>query len=182
VSEEYTRRQVIGQLASTAAATALRPLAPLVPTGGGAKRVIVVGAGLAGLCAAYELAALGHDVSILEAQERPGGRVQTLRAPFTDDLYAEAGASRIPTSHDLTLGYVRVFGLPVVPFEPVDPPSIRYAYGSRARVLPGAPCARTVRLPLDAHCPDHDRAAVIAPQTCRRSGCARSASSFKSLA
>ena len=138
-AEGYTRRQVIGQLASTAAATAMRPLAPLAATGQGAKRVIVIGAGLAGLCAAYELTALGHDVSILEAQERPGGRVQTLRAPFTDDLYAEAGASRIPTSHDLTLGYVRAFGLPVVPFEPVDLPSIRYAYGSRALALPGAP-------------------------------------------
>src|SRR4029450_5118020 len=85
----YTRRHVIGQLAWTAAGTAMRPLAPLVASGRCAKRVIVVGAGLAGLCAAYELAALGHDVSILEAQERPGGRVQTLRAPFTGDLYAE---------------------------------------------------------------------------------------------
>ena len=135
----YSRRQVIGQLAWTAAGTALRPLAPLVASGRSAKRVIVVGAGLAGLCAAYELAALGHDVSILEAQERPGGRVQTLRAPFTDGLYAEAGASRIPTSHDLTLGYASRFELPVVPFEPVDVPSIRYAYKNRARVVPGAP-------------------------------------------
>ena len=137
--EGYTRRQAIGQLASTAAAIAMGPLAPVVGSRQHAKRVIVVGAGLAGLCAAYELAALGHDVSILEAQERPGGRVQTLRAPFTGDLYAEAGASRIPTSHDLTLGYARRFGLPVAPFEPVDLPSIRYAYKSRAQVVPGAP-------------------------------------------
>lgn len=110
----YTRRQVIGQLAWTAAGTAMRPLAPLVASGRSPKRVILVGAGLAGLCAAYELAALGHDVSILEAQERPGGRVQTLRTPFTGDLHAEAGASRIPTSHDLTLGYARRFGYPWV--------------------------------------------------------------------
>jgi len=90
------------------------------------KRVIVVGAGIAGLCAAYELSALGHDVTMLEAQNRPGGRVHTVRAPFADGLYAEAGASRIPTSHDLTLGYARLFGLPLVPFAPAHIPSIRY--------------------------------------------------------
>jgi monoamine oxidase len=103
------------------------------------KRVIVVGAGLAGLCAAYELGALGHDVTVLEAQTRPGGRVQTLRDPFDDGLFAEAGASRIPASHDLTLAYVRKFGLTLVPFEPAAVTSIRYAYGQRSRILPGAP-------------------------------------------
>jgi monoamine oxidase len=65
----------------------------------------------------------------------PGGRVRTLRAPFADGLYAEAGASRIPTSHDLTLGYARLFGLPLVPFGPSDIPSIRYAYGQRTTVV-----------------------------------------------
>jgi monoamine oxidase len=100
------------------------------------KRVIVVGAGLAGLCTAYELCALGHDVTVLEAQTRPGGRVQTLRDPFDDGLFAEAGASRIPSSHDLTLGYARMFGLTLIPFEPANVPSIRYAYRQRSRIEP----------------------------------------------
>ncbi len=56
------------------------------------RRVIVVGAGLAGLATAYELTEAGHDVTILEARNRAGGRVYTLRAPFADGLYAEAGA------------------------------------------------------------------------------------------
>ena len=65
-----------------------------------------MGAGLAGLSAAYELDRAGHDVVVLEAQVRPGGRVQTLRSPFSDGLYAEAGAARIPDNHHLTLrGY-----------------------------------------------------------------------------
>lgn len=55
-------------------------------------KVIVIGAGLAGLAAAHELVALGHTVTVLEAQNRPGGRVYTLRKPFADGLYAEAGA------------------------------------------------------------------------------------------
>ena len=110
----------------------------LLATTSAAKRVIVVGAGIAGLCAAYELSGLGHDVTVLEAQKVPGGRVHTLRAPFADGLYAEAGASRIPTSHDLTLGYARLFGLPLVPFAPSDVPSIRYAYGQRTKIAPKA--------------------------------------------
>jgi monoamine oxidase len=57
-------------------------------------------------------------VTILEAQLRPGGRVLTLREPFSDALYAEAGAARIPDNHDLTLHYVRHFGLTLVPFLP----------------------------------------------------------------
>ena len=82
------------------------------------KKVLVVGAGLAGLVAGYELNRAGHDVTILEAQFRPGGRVQTLREPFSDGLYAEAGAARIPDNHDLTLHYVKHFGLTLVPFFP----------------------------------------------------------------
>jgi monoamine oxidase len=50
--------------------------------------VLVLGAGLAGLAAAYELASAGHAVTVIEARARPGGRVQTLREPFTDGLYA----------------------------------------------------------------------------------------------
>src|SRR5690349_13458497 len=56
------------------------------------RKVIVIGAGLAGLAAAYELNKRGHEVTVLEAQSRPGGRVHTLREPFADGLYAEAGA------------------------------------------------------------------------------------------
>lgn len=132
----YTRRQAVERLASAAAAMATGGLlVPLRAGGGVKKRVIVIGAGLAGLCTAFELDALGHDVVVLEAQARPGGRVHTLRSPFSDGLYAEAGASRIPTSHDLTLAYARLFGLRLVPFEPRDLPFIRYAYRQRAKVL-----------------------------------------------
>lgn len=83
-----------------------------------AKKIIVAGAGLAGLVAAHELTQAGQEVAILEARPRPGGRVLTLREPFPDGLHAEAGASRIHATHDLTLKYARSFGLELVPFYP----------------------------------------------------------------
>src|SRR5689334_21544924 len=82
---------------------------------GARKRVVVLGAGLAGLVAAYELKHQGHDVVVLEAQNRVGGRVLTCRE-FAPSLYAEFGAMRIPRSHDLTLKYCAKFNLPLTPF------------------------------------------------------------------
>src|SRR5262245_57587919 len=74
---------------------------------GAPKRVVIIGAGLAGLAAGYELTQAGHEVTILEARTRPGGRVYTLRQPFSDGLYAEAGALFIPNHHTYTMKYVR---------------------------------------------------------------------------
>ena len=101
---------------------------------GRAKRVIVVGAGLAGLSAAYELSRVGHDVRVIEAQTRPGGRVLTLREPFADGLYAEAGAARIPADHNLTLKYVRLMNLPLEPMYPSSGAFVVYEKGNRTEI------------------------------------------------
>ncbi|HTF61226.1 MAG TPA: FAD-dependent oxidoreductase [Edaphobacter sp.] len=88
---------------------------------GNARRVLILGAGLSGLVAAYELVRAGHVVTVLEAQSRPGGRVHTLRNPFSDGLYAEAGAGRVPINHEWTYKYIREFGLTT---EPISPPHL----------------------------------------------------------
>ena len=75
------------------------------------KKIIVVGAGMAGLVAGYELQRAGHDVRILEARERVGGRILTLREPFSNGLYAEAGAMRLPSTHKLVQAYIQKLGL-----------------------------------------------------------------------
>src|SRR5215813_3777312 len=100
---------------TTAAAAFLPPGARSFPVHsrrrGPATKVIVVGAGLAGLSAGYELTQAGHNVTILESQTRPGGRACSIRQPFSDNLYAEAGATSIAETNDLTIKYARLFGL-----------------------------------------------------------------------
>lgn len=75
------------------------------------RKVIVLGAGLAGLCAAHELSRSGHEVTVLEAHARPGGRIRTMREPFADGLYAEAGAVDYSDGFPHFVRYVKEFGL-----------------------------------------------------------------------
>ena len=101
------------------------PFKPLKPTGN-RKRVVILGAGLAGMAAAYELGKVGYDCTILEARSRAGGRCWTLRGgdkvtetsgitqtvPFDQGLYFNPGPARIPQEH-VTLDYCKELGVPV---------------------------------------------------------------------
>ncbi len=96
------------------------------------KKVLIVGAGIAGLTAAWLLHKAGHEVLVIEANaNRIGGRIKTFRydpkhrpedaAPFKDPrLSAEAGAMRIPSTHPLTLSLVDMLGLKRRQFYNVD--------------------------------------------------------------
>jgi monoamine oxidase len=99
-------------------------------------RVLVLGAGLAGLSAATELDRAGFDVLILEARTRAGGRVYTLREPFSDGLYAEVGAARIQDSHAFTMRYVKEFNLALDPFFPTEGSAVVRVAGKRFLVPP----------------------------------------------
>jgi monoamine oxidase len=102
------------------------------------KRVVIVGAGLAGLSAGFELRKAGHHVTILEAQQRVGGRVYTLRDPFTEGLYAEVGAMRIPRAHTLTMAYIERFGLKTNDFTMDNPNAYYYMGGRKVRASEAA--------------------------------------------
>lgn len=80
------------------------------------KRIVIVGAGMAGLVSASLLKEAGHHVTILEGSDRIGGRVMTLRSPFYGGQYMEAGAMRIPSTHVLTLEYIAKHRLPLQEF------------------------------------------------------------------
>ena len=97
------------------------------------KKVVIVGAGLAGLAAGYELKRAGHTPVILEAQQRVGGRVYTLREPFMEGLYAEVGAMRIPRCHSLTMAYIEKFGLKTNDFTMDNPNAYYYIGGQKFR-------------------------------------------------
>lgn len=98
------------------------------------KKIIVVGAGMAGLPAAYELKRAGHEVTVIEAQQRVGGRLQTYREPFSDGLYAEAGGMRLPKSHTLTMAYVDKFKLKTSPFTMGNPNCYVFINGKKMRL------------------------------------------------
>ncbi|WOJ93093.1 FAD-dependent oxidoreductase [Congregibacter variabilis] len=110
---------------------ARRMLSPLV--GGAATRptVAILGAGIGGLSAAFELEKAGYDVTILEASHRIGGRNFTVRSgtvideignrqvcEFDDDpsLYFNAGPARIPAVHHRIMNYCREFKVELEPF------------------------------------------------------------------
>lgn len=131
------RRDFLKRSLLASGALALSPLDALLAAEsparvtGAAKKIIVAGAGLAGLVAAYELKQAGHHVTVIEARKRAGGRVLTLREPFADGLYAEAGATRIHVTHDLTLKYIKQFGLELSHFYPDAGHFIRLNRGER---------------------------------------------------
>lgn len=103
------------------------PDGPPALSGGGGKKVVVLGTGVAGLSAAYELSKAGYDVTVLEARDRVGGRSWTARGgtknqelggeaqtcTFDTGMYINPGPWRIPYMHAGYLHYARQFGMPV---------------------------------------------------------------------
>ena len=117
---------------------------------GARKRVVVLGAGLAGLVAAYELKQQGHEVTVLEAQNRVGGRVLTCRE-FAPGLYAEFGAMRIPRSHALTLKYCEKFSLPMRPFVMGNPKGLVHIAGQRMTMAEAQRAPEKLPFDLEPH-------------------------------
>ena len=81
--------------------------------GGRHVDTLVVGGGLAGLRCAADLVAAGHDVVVLEARDRVGGRVWSHR--FADGQWCERGAEFVDSSHREVLALVERFGLALCP-------------------------------------------------------------------
>jgi monoamine oxidase len=100
----------------------------LAPGSGNGVRVVVLGAGIAGMTAAYELSKVGYACSVIEARTRPGGRnwtirsgdaveeiksVQTCAFDVGSHMYFNAGPARIPHHHKAILGYCKEFAIPL---------------------------------------------------------------------
>ncbi|MFN3661429.1 MAG: flavin monoamine oxidase family protein [Yoonia sp.] len=140
-----TRRELLGAVGATAGAAAMyHAMATLghaqestyqgrinlegAPSEG--NRVLVLGAGLAGMTAALELRNAGYDVQVLEYREKAGGRCWTLRSgdtytdisgttqtvDFEEGNYINPGPWRIPYNHHAVLDYCKRFGVRLEPF------------------------------------------------------------------
>ncbi len=134
-----TRRQFLSRIAAvggfSAAYTSMRalgmtgdaePAGPLrLPRADKKTRVLILGAGMAGLVSAYELREAGYEVTVLEARERVGGRNWSVRrgsrvamtdgsvqtCEFSKGEYFNAGPARLPSHHETILGYCRKFSV-----------------------------------------------------------------------
>ncbi len=99
-----TRRQFLrgaGAAGALAGVSALGPGGQLLGSAraAGSPRVVIVGAGLAGLTAAYRLKQAGITAQVHEAADRVGGRCWTIRGAFADGQIAEHGGELIDTGH-----------------------------------------------------------------------------------
>ena len=99
------------------------------------KKIVILGGGIAGMTAAYELGQAGYDCTILEARARAGGRIWSVRRGTTvteiggvkqvarfdegEAMYLNAGPMRIPQFH-VTMEYCRKFGIAIEPFNNVN--------------------------------------------------------------
>jgi monoamine oxidase len=97
-------------------------------------KIGVMGGGLAGLSAAFELRKLGADITILEANEsRIGGRVYTYYFDQDGQYYNEFGAHRIPVTHEATWHYINLFGLNTRPLSVRRRNNFLYVHNTRLR-------------------------------------------------
>lgn len=137
----YTGMQSMGLLGPASALAQGPSTTAELPAGGmQGKRVVIIGAGLAGLCAGMRLARAGADVEILEATGHVGGRSLTLRdgdsysewdwnspttmrfeqvgdvMPKDPDNYLNAGPGRIPQHHARVIDYCRELGVALQPY------------------------------------------------------------------
>ena len=95
------------------------------------KRVIVIGAGIAGLSCAYELVRRGHEVTVLEASGRAGGHVRTFHDQFADGLYADIGAEHFYyPGYTEYWRYLKEFSLTAIPYPRRDN-MVRFFNGER---------------------------------------------------
>jgi monoamine oxidase len=107
-----------------------RPAPPVLQGSAKGKKIIVLGAGVAGLATAYEAGKAGYEVQVIEARSFAGGRAQTARkgvtitelggetqtCDFDDGLYINHGPWRIPFHHRSTLHYAKQFAVPLEVF------------------------------------------------------------------
>lgn len=119
----FSAMQTLGMLAATEASAL-----PVLPAGHGkGKTVVILGAGCAGLVAAWELRKAGFAVTVIEANDRVGGRAWAAKrgtqvkfldgtvqnCTWDEGQWLNMGPARIPSTHQLLLGYCQELKVPL---------------------------------------------------------------------
>ena len=107
---QLTRRSFVTGLAGSLFSGAY----PAISRGAQA-RVVVVGAGLAGLAAAHDLVEAGIDVRVIEQADRAGGRIRTIRGAFDDGAWVDAGGQTSGPGYANFFYYATKMGLELEP-------------------------------------------------------------------
>lgn len=94
---------------------ALTTLGALPACSLGKREVVIVGGGLAGLNAAYQLGLAGVRAQVFEAHQRVGGRIRSVRSAVSEGVVTDLGAELVNTDHADLRAILDAFGVPLLP-------------------------------------------------------------------
>lgn len=131
----WNRRRFLKTAVAAAAGASLAPIFQEAARGAQTPKVVIVGAGTAGLVCAYRLQQRGIRSRVIEASSRAGGRMFSLRKFFPDDQLTELGGEYIDSDHKVMLGLVKELGLTLNDLGGENPGS-SHAYFFDNRLIP----------------------------------------------
>jgi monoamine oxidase len=132
----WNRRRFLKTVVAAAAGASVTPVFRAAARGPQAARVVIVGAGTAGLVCAYRLQQQGIAARVIEASTRPGGRMFSLRNFFPDDQLTELGGEYIDSGHHTMRDLVKELGLTLNDLGSDEEPEGAHAYFFENRLLP----------------------------------------------
>ncbi|HET7620530.1 MAG TPA: FAD-dependent oxidoreductase [Gemmatimonadaceae bacterium] len=157
---DITRRRFLAVTAAASAAIALdgcmprrRAGNPLPEPRDDVEPVLIIGAGIAGLTAAYRLRQHGVPVRVVEAQQRVGGRMYSLRDTFADGQLCELGGELIDTGHSSIRALAAELGIELDDLRQVDAgydPDVWWVGGARRSTTEVVAALAPVAAQLDA--------------------------------
>jgi len=121
-----SRRELISRGAAIAAAAAVS--ASSQAHAASAPRIVIVGAGIAGLNAALTLQDAGYATAIYEASGRPGGRMHSDTTSWASGQVSEHCGELIDSTHKTILGLAKRFKIPVADLSSAEPPQSTETY------------------------------------------------------
>lgn len=138
-ASRVSRREFVRMLGAAGLVTAAGGLAPLAAraketrrsTAGNREPVAIIGAGLAGLTAAYRLHQAGIPCEIFEGSERTGGRVLTKYDFNKDAMFCELGGELVDSNHHDLITLATDLGVDIQELKGVDKGSDIYFFGGK---------------------------------------------------